>query len=390
MAYVPNLRFPYYDKPWQITTIGNCCRSLDYGLGASAIEYDGKHKYIRITDIDEETNTFSNNNITSPSFYDEEHKVKINDILFARTGASVGKTYCYNPKDGELYYAGFLIAAHVKNEFDPKFIFYNTVTTRYKNWVKIMSARSGQPGINADEYRSHTFYIPIKDEQLKISTFLSKLDERILLQNKIINKYESLINEIEDQILWRNNCINHVLMKNVLKERIEKSIVQDQYPLLSSTVKGLFLQSEYFQREIASTNNIGYKVTRYEDIIISPQNLWMGNITYNDKYECGLVSPSYHIYEIKEGYNKFYISTLLRSYRALYLYKTVSEQGASVVRRNLNLDSFMEIQLPIPSKEKQDEVGNRINQLHLKLDLEKEYLEELIVQKNYLLSNMFI
>ncbi|MGN1182405.1 MAG: restriction endonuclease subunit S [Faecalibacillus sp.] len=387
---VPNLRFPYFNNDWLKTTLGDCCNGLDYGLGATAIEYDGKHKYIRITDIDENTKQFININVKSPSFFDEDHKVKNNDILIARTGASVGKTYHYNPKDGELYYAGFLIAAHINQSYDSKFVFYNTQTINYSNWVRIMSARSGQPGINADEYKSYKFYIPGLDEQAKIACFMSKLDQRIQLQNKIINKYESLMNSIKEEILWKSNDLRYVPIKEFLVERNEKSVKQDQYPVLSSTVKGLFLQSDYFQREVASSNNIGYKITKLNDIIISPQNLWMGNITYNDRFENGIVSPSYHIYEIKDGYNKQYISTILKSYKAFYKYKTISEQGASVVRRNLNMDAFLDLMFPIPTKEKQDEVGKIITQLHLKLDIEKKYLNSLQSQKTYLLNNMFI
>ena len=116
----------------------------------------------------------------------------------------------------------------------------------------------------------------------------------------------------------------------------------------------------------------------------------MGNITYNDKFENGIVSPSYHIYEIRDGYNKQYIATILKSYKALYRYKSISEQGASVVRRNLNMDAFLDITFPIPSKRKQDEAGMIIQQFHLKLDVENQYLDSLFSQKTYFLNNMFI
>lgn len=232
-------------------------------------------------------------------------------------------------------------------------------------------------------------FMPQYDEQLKIINLLKHIDKRIELQNKIIKKYESLIKSIEEK-LWKGNDSSYVPIKDFLIEKNEKSTIQDQYPVLSSTVKGLFLQSDYFQREVASSNNIGYKITKLNDIIISPQNLWMGNITYNDKFENGIVSPSYHIYEIRDGYNKQYIATILKSYKALYRYKSISEQGASVVRRNLNMDAFLDITFPIPSKRKQDEAGMIIQQFHLKLDVENQYLDSLFSQKTYFLNNMFI
>lgn len=152
----------------------------------------------------------------------------------------------------------------------------------------------------------------------------------------------------------------------------------------------LFLQTDYFNKEAASSNNIGYKIVHKGDIIISPQNLWMGNITYNDKFDNGLVSPSYRIYKVKEEYNAFYISRIMMSYRALSLYKNISEQGASVVRRNLNVDAFNELCFPIPNIKKQDEVGLFLSKLHQELKCETWILMQLKNQKNYLLNKMFI
>ena len=205
-----------------------------------------------------------------------------------------------------------------------------------------------------------------------------------------INLKQSLIKDIEDRILWKTTNTQTKPIREFLTEINNKSIIQNQYPLLSSTKKGLFLQTDYFNKEAASSNNIGYKIVRKGDIIISPQNLWMGNITYNDKFDNGLVSPSYRIYKVKEEYNAFYISRILMSYRALSLYKNISEQGASIVRRNLNVDAFNELCFPIPNIKKQDEVGLFLSKLHQELKCETWILMQLKSQKNYLLNNMFI
>ena len=245
-------------------------------------------------------------------------------------------------------------------------------------------------GITTKEIKDLRLFIPCMKEQDKIMQFLYIIDEKINTQIKIINKYKSLINQIYDCLLWNFKDTKKIKLSDILIEKNEKSKINDQYPFLISTVKGLFLQSEYFDREIASSNNIGYKITNKRDIIISPQNLWMGNITYNDKYDNGLVSPSYKIYTINDKYNPTYISTLLKSYRALYMFKTVSEQGASIVRRNLNLDSFYEISFNIPSKKEQDKISKLINSFNIKISLEEKYLQDLQYQKKFLLDNMFI
>ena len=171
---------------WQESTLGQVCTGFDYGIGAEAINFDGLNKYIRITDIDEYNSHFIDKSKVSPSFINENCVVKENDILFARTGASTGKSYLYNKNDGKLYFAGFLIRANVKNEFSSYFIYQQTKIYRYKKWVKIMSERSGQPGINAKEYQKYKVYYPNIKTQLKISSFLTLIDKRIDTQSKII------------------------------------------------------------------------------------------------------------------------------------------------------------------------------------------------------------
>ena len=162
--------------------------SFAYGLNVAAKEYDGMHKYIRITDIDDETHNFIQSNLTSPdidfNMDVSDYKLNVGDIVFARTGASVGKTYLYNPNDGDLYYAGFLIRGKVKDDCDAGFIYQNTLTKDYDTFIKITSQRSGQPGVNSKEYATFRLNIPCKDEQRKISKVLSSLDELFTLHQR--------------------------------------------------------------------------------------------------------------------------------------------------------------------------------------------------------------
>ena len=163
----------FEEGSWEESTLGQICTKFDYGICAEAIEFDGKNQYIRITDIDDETFQYLEEQKVSPSVIDKNYIVNENDILFARTGASTGKTYLYNKKDGLLYFASFLIRANVKDKFSAYFIYQQTKTKRYKKWIQIMSVRSGQPGINAKEYQLFKVFYPTKCIQDKISKFLS-------------------------------------------------------------------------------------------------------------------------------------------------------------------------------------------------------------------------
>ena len=228
-----------------------------------------------------------------------------------------------------------------------------------------------------------------KEEQKKIAALLNLITERIATQIKIIEKLESLIRGISNNLLYSESG-TPVRLGDILSERSERTKVNNQHEVLSSTVKGIFSQREYFSKDIASENNVGYKVIRLHDVVLSPQNLWMGNINYNDKFDIGIVSPSYKIFSIADGYDKRFVAAMLKTHRALYNYMLVSEQGASVVRRNLNMEAFEQLVFKMPPIDKQREIGNAISALQSRLELAVRVKTAYEKQKQWLLTEMFI
>ena len=248
----------------------------------------------------------------------------------------------------------------------------------------------GLLNIAVGDFFNTKHYLPSSiDEQKKIAKLLLLLDQRIATQNKIIEQLQSLIKGICNNLLYADKG-KSIRLGDIFIERKEKSIINNQYEILSSTVKGVFSQRDYFSKDIASENNIGYKIIRLNDIVLSPQNLWMGNINFNDKYEIGIVSPSYKIFAIKEDFNKIYIANLLKTHRALYNYMQVSEQGASIVRRNLNLEAFEQLSFKIPDYQEQCRIARILISTQQKIQLETSLLNKYEEQKKFLLSNMFI
>ena len=184
---VPEIRFKGFTEAWEQRKLGDIASSFEYGLNAAAKEYDGENKYIRITDIDDNTHKFLTDNLTSPDIDltgADNYKLTEGDILFARTGASVGKTYIYRNSDGLVYYAGFLIRARIKEEYDAEFVFQNTLTDRYNKYIAVTSQRSGQPGVNAQEYAEFEINVPKKEEQTKIGTYFRNIDHLITLHQQ--------------------------------------------------------------------------------------------------------------------------------------------------------------------------------------------------------------
>ena len=187
----PQIRFSGFTYDWEQRKLGELATYFEYGLNVAAKEYDGENKYIRITDIDDESHEFRQDNLTSPdtdlSVFDK-YKLSDGDLLLSRTGASVGKSYIYKASDGLVYYAGFLIRARIKEENNSEFVYQNTLTSKYVNFIKVTSMRSGQPGVNAQEYSQFEIMIPSKAEQDTITYYFSNLDHLITLhQSKLEN-----------------------------------------------------------------------------------------------------------------------------------------------------------------------------------------------------------
>jgi type I restriction enzyme, S subunit len=143
---------------WEVKKLGDCLiRNPEYGINAASSDYsDTLPTYLRITDISISghfipVNKVSVNHPNSSNYYLEK-----GDLVFARTGASVGKTYLYNESDGALVFAGFLIRVKPnQDKLNSNLLKYLTDTKFYWDWVKLMSMRSGQPGINGNEYRQY-------------------------------------------------------------------------------------------------------------------------------------------------------------------------------------------------------------------------------------------
>lgn len=162
------------------TEFHKCCTNTgEYGLNAPSCPFNPSlPRYIRITDIDDR-GRYQRENPVSVDIQDvENYLLEEGDILFVRTGGTVGKAYRYIPQDGELVYAGFLIKFSINQKlYDARFIYYQFFTRRYRNWVATMSARSGQPGINATEYGKYLVKIPGPiQKQSKIADVLCASD----------------------------------------------------------------------------------------------------------------------------------------------------------------------------------------------------------------------
>ena len=376
------MRFPEFSGEWEECKLSDLCTFFSGGTPSSSNKdfYGGDIAFIRSGELHADSTELF---ITQAGFESSSAKmVEVGDLLLAMYGATSGDI-AISKIEGAINQAILCI----KTKYNKKFI--ESVWNKHVSKILRKYLQGGQGNLSADIVKGISFSFPTLAEQERIANFMSLLDERISTQTKIIDKLQTLIKGLSNKLL-NTEVGMPIRLGTVLNERSERTKVNNQYEVLSSTVIGLFSQREYFSKDIASENNIGYKIIRLHDVVLSPQNLWMGNINYNDKFNIGIVSPSYKIFSIAEGYDKQYIAALLKSHRALYNYMLVSEQGASVVRRNLNSEAFEQLVFKIPPISIQRKVGNTIASLNCRLKIENMIKETYQSQKQYLLRQMFI
>ena len=343
-------------------------------MNAAAKAFDGENKYIRITDIDEGLSIYNDSDVVSPDgVLSDNYLVKERDILLARTGASTGKSYLYRKTDGKLYYAGFLIRANI-TDHSPYFVFAQLHTHRYWKWISTMSARSGQPGINSQEYASFPISTTSIQEENKIATFLSLLDERIATQNKIIDKFESLIKGT------CNYCINKISRQGAYKKLGEIChITTGKLDANAMVDDGKFP----FFTCAANPFNIDKYAFDTEALLISGNGANLGYINYYNgrfnAYQRTYVLDSF-IENIQ--YIKFALKATLP--KRIEIEKSTSNTPYIV------LSTLSEMKLPIPNKTIQNNVAGLMLSLENKLHFQVRLLEAYNQQKQYLLRQMFI
>ena len=191
--FVPKLRFSEFrDAPdWEEVSLGTLLvRAPDYGVNAAAVPFsETLPTYIRITDINSDGQFAPCPRVSVDSGADEEQYLRDGDIVLARTGASVGKSYRYREEDGRLVYAGFLIRVRPNPQrLLSQFLAAYLSAWSYWGWVRLTSARSGQPGINGTEYASMPLPLPPNGralaEQKKIADCLGSLDDLIAAEGR--------------------------------------------------------------------------------------------------------------------------------------------------------------------------------------------------------------
>ena len=172
----------------------------------------------------------------------------------------------------------------------------------------------------------------------------------------------------------------------LLNETRDKTTVENEDTLLSCAIDGMFLNSELFSH-FRGSSNIGYLKVKKNDLILSAQNLHLGNCNVNLRFEHGIISPAYKVYELVNC-NPLFMQAWVKQDKTKDFFLRASTEGASVCRKNIVWEELYKQELPVPKMEEQIRIGaffdnlDNLITLHQKCDETKEL-------KKYMLQKMF-
>ena len=387
---VPNLRFSYKGD-WSKRKLNEICLFFKgNGLSKSDLSNEGfpcilygelytTYKNEVISDIISKTNTILSNPFLSRN----------NDLIIPGSGENpidiaVARAIYQN----DIILGGDLNILRPKSNVSAAFLSYQINGVRRYDIAKKAQGKSIVHLHNSD-LKEVLVSIPSYDEQLHIVKLLTKIDEMIETQSKIINDLvlqkkciiSSLLKSVQDN--------EKIMLKDILFDYNIKTTINNEYPVLSSTASGMYLQSEYFNKEASSDNTIGYKIIpRGYCTYRSMSDTGLFTFNMQELVEKGIVSPAYPVFSANDDYiNEFIILYLNNS---SYIKKQILELKSGGTRFALPFSTLCTLKIPKLDKEKQLSLIKTITAFERKIENEEMILKALHQQKNFLLNNMFI
>lgn len=247
----------------------------------------------------------------------------------------------------------------------------------------------GLLNMSVEDYFLTKHYLPSLIEQEKISHFLNLISNRIETQSKIIEDLELVKKGIYNHIFTQLNSVEKILLEDLLIDFNKRTLTDKQYPILSSTLSGIYLQEEYFNKQAASATTEGYKIVPYGFATYRSMSD-TGEFRFNLQtiVENGIVSPAYPVFTCIENCRLDFILFCLNYYDDIKKQLFSMKQGGT--RLALHFNSLCKLYIPRINKEKQSKIMAIVNSYDAKIVTEKQILEKLKEQKKFLLSNMFI
>ena len=266
----------------------------------------------------------------------------------------------------------FLSLSELKIE--PKFAVY----ALYKMMRLVSNEVQGTSikGITKDELLAKKILIPDCEEQKKIGAYLHNLDNLITLHQC---KHFSICNK--NRFAWEQRKFN-----NLFVERRDKTKEENEDTLLSCAIDGMYLNSELFSH-FRGSSTIGYLKVKKNDLILSAQNLHLGNANVNLRFESGIISPAYKVFNLIDC-EPNYVQAWVKKDSTKNFFLSCTTEGASVCRKNIDWNALKNNLLFLPNLDEQKKIGSFFSKLDHLITLHQHKLNILKGIKKYMIFGM--
>ena len=385
---VPNLRFPEFSGEWMSCQLGKIA-SLSKGEGISkdqrsingnpCILYGELYTTYSTEIIDE---VISKTNLPEKGLV----KSKANDVIIPASGETaidISTARCVTRSD--VFLGGDLNIIRLKGQ-DGKFFSYQLNGVRKKDIAKVAQGVS-IVHLHGSDLATVQVNYPSIDEQRKIAFLLSLLDQRIAIQNRLIEDLKKLKTALCE--LLYDESEHNCLIGDLVEQISIRNKQGESFKILSvSNQLGFVEQSEQFEgRTIASQDTSNYKIVSLNDFAYNPARINVGSIAKLKVIEKGIVSPMYVCFRCKDGVLPDYLETF---FDTQYFFLEMEKRLEGSVRMCLSFEGLSDIPINLPSLMEQQAIAYRISTLSQKIEIEMKILKKFIQQKKYVLSNVLI
>lgn len=250
------------------------------------------------------------------------------------------------------------------------------------------SAGNGTGRLDSEVLKDMEIYLPCPDEQINISEILSLWDSVIEKTEKLISEKEKIFDFAVKKNLISGNTTK-VIFSDLFMLSTEKNSSNKSYPALSVTKEGVVFQDDYFNKRVASEDTRNYLIARRNTFVFSGLNFWMGSVDLQTLTDIGLISPAYKVFTINSELISYeYAHFLIRSKYMKRLLMDSSIVGASIVRRNLDMDNLLNSVIELPNLEQQKIIVEQLSLIQKGIELNKNLLEKYKLQKQGLMQKL--
>ena len=383
----PSLRFPEFTGEWEEFSLGEIGDSF-IGLTYKPTDTVPSGGIIVFRSSNIQDGCIDYKDIVRVNKKVRENLITKNgDLLIcARNGSSrlIGKNALLHRTDANQTFGAFMMVFRSdKNHF----VHHLLNTKRYTSQVaENLGARINQ--ITSSDLSSFRFFFPKDDKEMtRIASLFDLLDERIAVQNRLIEDLKKLRCAIVEKMFKQSKANGR------LGDFIEQVSVRNKNGLYSNVLsvsnkQGFVKQSEQFEdRTVASEDTSNYKIVKRNNFAYNPARINVGSIARLAKFDVGIVSPMYVCFRTKASIIPEYMEAFFTSQQ--FFYEMMKRLEGSV-RLCLSYEGLCNIPVYIPDMNKQIAMGQNISLILSKIGLEIEYLGRLHQQKQYLLRKMFI